>query len=162
MRFMKPQLHSQISPKSSAFSLVEVVLALGICSFAMIGIVGMIPVGLSTFKGAMETTAQAQIVQALASEVLLTDYQTLTGSTGRTAPSFYNEQGMPTEEHAADCVYTAFVEQQLLATPADLSDNTRNDLSDDPAFTLLIHVSNKSNPRQVYTFPLIIANSDQS
>src|SRR4051794_32386034 len=70
-------LISKATRAKSAFSLVEVVLALGICSFAMIAIVGMIPMGLTTFRSAMNTTAQSQIVQRIAGDLLLSEYQNL-------------------------------------------------------------------------------------
>lgn len=148
------------SPQSTlalrrGFSLVEVVLALGICSFAMVAIVGMIPVGLSTFKDAMDTTAQSQIVQTLASEVLLTDYRTLTASS-TSSPRYYNEQGIPTEER--DAIYTATIEQQPLEIPASLSLSTQN-LRNDPALTVVIRITKKTNPNQVYSYPVVVANN---
>src|SRR5688572_4364322 len=92
----------------SGFSLVEVVLALGICSFAMIAIVGMIPVGLNTFKDAMNTTVQSQIVQRIAGDVLLTDYQSLTSFDAGADHSYYNDQGTPVLSGSAkDLAYTA-------------------------------------------------------
>lgn len=154
-----PRSRQPLDQKKSGFSLVEVVLALGICSFSMMAIVGMIPVGLSTFNDAMNTTVQSQIVQRLAGDVLLTDYSSLTGSAG--APHYYNEQGLPTSQASSDVVYVAVIEQQRLALPAVLSGAETLALTDDPGVTIVIKISRKTAPEQVYSYPVIVANNNQ-
>lgn len=47
---------------SGAFSLVEVVLAIGIFSFALLAVVGLLPVGLKSVKNANEEAAAANVV----------------------------------------------------------------------------------------------------
>jgi len=54
------------SPIASAFSLVEVVLALGIVSFCLLAIVGLLPVGLKAVKNANEQAAAANVLNAIA------------------------------------------------------------------------------------------------
>jgi type II secretory pathway pseudopilin PulG len=54
------------SPIASAFSLVEVVLALGIVSFCLLAIVGLLPVGLKAVKNANEQAGAAQVVDGIA------------------------------------------------------------------------------------------------
>lgn len=49
-----------------AFSLVEVTLALGIVSFAMISVLGLLPVGLKTVRNANEQAAAANVLNAIA------------------------------------------------------------------------------------------------
>jgi uncharacterized protein (TIGR02598 family) len=51
------------------FSLIECALALGVMSFAFVALVGMIPVGLNTFHGAIDATVSSQIAQGLLTEV---------------------------------------------------------------------------------------------
>lgn len=46
----------------AAFSLVEVVLAIGIFSFAILAVVGLLPVGLKSVKNASEEAAAANVV----------------------------------------------------------------------------------------------------
>ncbi len=48
-----------------AFSLVEVVLALGIVSFSLLAVVGLLPVGLRSIKNANEQAAAANVVGAI-------------------------------------------------------------------------------------------------
>jgi uncharacterized protein (TIGR02598 family) len=62
------------SPTShSGFSLVEVAMALGIFSFAIVGLVGLIPVSVATHKEAKVSTVLSQIQQRLTAELILTD-----------------------------------------------------------------------------------------
>lgn len=49
----------------AAFSLVEVVLALGIISFAIVAILGVMPVGLGTGRAAQDDTRAVQLAQTL-------------------------------------------------------------------------------------------------
>jgi type II secretory pathway pseudopilin PulG len=48
-----------------AFSLVEVVLALGVISFAIVAILGVFPIGLSTSRSAQDETRAPQIAQTI-------------------------------------------------------------------------------------------------
>ena len=48
-----------------AFSLVEVVLALGVVGFAIVAILGVLPAGLQTSRGAQDETRAAQIAQSV-------------------------------------------------------------------------------------------------
>ncbi len=51
---------------ASAFSLVEVVLALGLVSFCLLAVVGLLPVGLKAVKNANEESAAANALAQLA------------------------------------------------------------------------------------------------
>ena len=59
----------------SAFSLVEIVIALGVAAFAFVAVLGMLPVGLKTQQASVQqTTANAilsQIIDALRADVRL-------------------------------------------------------------------------------------------
>lgn len=57
-----------------AFSLVEVVIAIGIVSFALLPMLGLLPIGLSTFKKAIDTTVISQIVQKIGNEAQQSDF----------------------------------------------------------------------------------------
>jgi type II secretory pathway pseudopilin PulG len=50
----------------AAFSLVEVTLALGIVSFSMLAVVGLLPVGLKSIKNANEQAGAANVVGGIA------------------------------------------------------------------------------------------------
>lgn len=53
----------------SAFSLTEVVIALGVISFALIAVFGLLPAGLKTVKNANEQAAAANLLGAIADAV---------------------------------------------------------------------------------------------
>ena len=69
---MIPQTSSPQS-RLSGFSLVEVTIALGVFAFAVLGLMGMLPIALQTHRDAKLDTVLSQIKQRLAAEVLLTD-----------------------------------------------------------------------------------------
>lgn len=59
----------------------------------MLGILGLVPVGLTNFREAMSNTAESQIVQGLSNDILLTDYSQLLAEYGGTNTSYYNDEG---------------------------------------------------------------------
>jgi uncharacterized protein (TIGR02598 family) len=63
-----------------AFSLVEVVMALGIVSTVMVGLLGLVAVAFGQLRQSMERTTQTQIVQSLAAEIKMLDYSALTNT----------------------------------------------------------------------------------
>jgi uncharacterized protein (TIGR02598 family) len=63
--------------RCGGFTLVEVTLAIGIISFAFVAMFGMLPVGLSVSRQAMDTTIEAQIVQQMKTQALQTDFSRL-------------------------------------------------------------------------------------
>jgi len=69
-----------------AFSLVEVVLALGIVSFALLAVVGLLPIGLKSVKNANENAGAANVLQAIAATVRSAR------STDPTKPSLFNSR----------------------------------------------------------------------
>lgn len=80
------------SQSGRGFTLVEVTLALGIISFAFVAMFGLLPVGLSVSRQAIDTTIEAQIVQKLTSQALQTDFSQLSKldpSIYPTAASYY-------------------------------------------------------------------------
>jgi uncharacterized protein (TIGR02598 family) len=71
---------------------VEVTLAIGIIAFAFVAILGLMPVGLSTFRKSMDTSINSQIVQRLINEAQQTDYPKLVATP--TSPlRYFDDQG---------------------------------------------------------------------
>ena len=82
--------------KAGAFSLVEVTLALGIVAFAVIPILGLLPVGLDSFSSSMDRSIKSQISQRIITDLQQTDFDTLTQSqTGarQLAPRYFDNEG---------------------------------------------------------------------
>lgn len=68
---------SQLSRGGHGFSLIEVVLALGILSFALVGLFGALPFGLGVFRQAIDQTVSAQIAQEVTGMIQRTPFANL-------------------------------------------------------------------------------------
>lgn len=81
----------------AAFSLIEVVMAIGIVAFAFISVLGLIPTGLNTFRQAIDASVGAQIVQRVMNEAQQTDFDVLVqGSNGtylQRPVRYFDDQG---------------------------------------------------------------------
>jgi uncharacterized protein (TIGR02598 family) len=72
--------------KKQGFSLVEVVLALGVVAFAFVAILGLIPAGMSSFRQAINISVGSQLGQKVISDAFQSDYDTLLTAPGTAAP----------------------------------------------------------------------------
>jgi uncharacterized protein (TIGR02598 family) len=113
---MIPQTSSPQS-KLFGFSLVEVTIALGLFSFAVLGLMGMIPIALRTHKEAKLDTVLSQIKQRLAAEALLTDGAQL--ATLSTSVKKFDVEGreLATNAPDIDVVYRAKISLQPFQVP---------------------------------------------
>lgn len=136
---------------SPGFSLVEVTLALGVISFSLVGLMGMLPVGLSGFREAMELQTQSRIRQAIAAEVQLTPYTVIaSGAFEARFPRHYDEDGAPAG--AAEALYTVVADDPL---PVDLPGSpARGEL-----LRLTFGVSKRTAPGVSGTFAVIASDS---
>lgn len=87
------------------FSLVEVAMALMIVAVAFVPLLGLIPVGLSAARTAMDQTLASQIVQEIGNEAQQSDFDEVVSSTSL---RYFNDQlrELP-EEEKADSLYQA-------------------------------------------------------
>ena len=76
----------------AAFSLVEVCLALGIVSFALLSVVGLMPVGLSAMRQAMDQTTEAQIARTISGEAALVPFDELDQYAAK-GPYYFTQEG---------------------------------------------------------------------
>jgi uncharacterized protein (TIGR02598 family) len=60
------------SSRAAAFSLLEVVLALGVAAFCLIAVTGLLPVGVQTNRNASSQTAVSNIIAAVVSDLRTT------------------------------------------------------------------------------------------
>lgn len=58
-----------LRPRKPGFSLVEVVIALGLVSFCFVGVIGLLPVGLNQQSKAVQSTRATQLAMAVASDL---------------------------------------------------------------------------------------------
>ncbi len=73
---MKTNLRHQ-RRANSGFSLVEIVVAVGIVATVMVALLGMIPTGLNTVNEAADTMAEIRIAQQVLGEVQMTAWEDL-------------------------------------------------------------------------------------
>ena len=66
---------------NGAFSLVEVVLAIGVVAVSFLSIFALLPAGMGLFHRAMDTSVSAEIVQRIVSDAEQTDFDSLIGNT---------------------------------------------------------------------------------
>lgn len=72
-----------LSAKRSAFSLVEVALAIAVVSFAVIGILSLMSTGLGSYRQVMDTTIAAQLAQRVINDAEQADFKVLTDVAGQ-------------------------------------------------------------------------------
>ncbi len=66
---------------TEGFSLIEVTLAIGVVAFAFVALLGLIPLGLSTFRKAMDASIGAEIGQRVLNDLQQSDFNTVIGRT---------------------------------------------------------------------------------
>jgi uncharacterized protein (TIGR02598 family) len=66
--------------RASAFSLVEVTLALGVGAFCLIAVFGLLPIGVQTNRNATSQTAATNIIAAIVSDLRATPRTSATSS----------------------------------------------------------------------------------
>lgn len=92
MNTLPPRSLRKLNSTNAGFSLVEVTLAMGLVSFGLLTILGIMPVGMNTLRQAAEQTVESQIVQKIGGEAALTSF-------GQLGPNFsgktfyYDDQG---------------------------------------------------------------------
>ena len=94
------------------FSLVEVVIAVGVAAFALVALLGLLPSGLKTFKSTMNTAVGSQIAQRVFNDMQIANWSNLT-NTAR----YFDEQGNElTTSNAVNCIYWVQVNTTNAAT----------------------------------------------
>ncbi len=75
------------SPRPGGFTLVEVTIAIGIISFALLGLIGLLPAGLGALRDSVEQSMNAQIVRRISGDLVVrsfasrTDFSSFSGAT---------------------------------------------------------------------------------
>lgn len=105
---------------SPAFSLVEVTLALGVATFCLIAILGLLPVGINSNQASIEQTAAASLARALVADLRATpktnpptdqtspEYQIVIPAAGTaTRTIFLRQDGMAAASEGVDAASNA-------------------------------------------------------
>lgn len=97
--------------RAGGFSLVEVTLALGLVSFALVSTLGLLPTGLSTLRSSMNQTVEAQILQSIANRSIIASYGNVDTNT-----LYYDDEGLPVDR-ADKAYYIANISPQAVSFP---------------------------------------------
>jgi uncharacterized protein (TIGR02598 family) len=95
-----------INAARCAFSLVESVIALGILSFALVALLGLLPTGLTQFKTSKTETVNIEILKFIDTQVQQTEFANL-ASTLNAARFTFNEEGFLVPENSDARLYAA-------------------------------------------------------
>ena len=101
MHINSPSANRAPKVRACGFSLIEVTIAMGILSFALVTMLGLMPVGLNTLRGAADATTTAQIVQRISGEARLTSFENLPARFHNQEFYFDEEGGFLTNSPAA-------------------------------------------------------------
>jgi uncharacterized protein (TIGR02598 family) len=143
------QLRKKAGAAQRAFSLVEVVLALGVASFGLISMLGLLTVGLKTYHDAISETTETEIAQQMANQLQLAAYSVIATNTANV--SYFTQEGQAT--NAAAAVYCASVSAPAsLAVRGALSSSTNT-------LTFIISIWSKNSPQTTNAIPIQIANN---
>jgi uncharacterized protein (TIGR02598 family) len=133
-----------------AFSLVEVVIAVGVAAFALVALLGLLPSGLKTFKSTMNTAVGSQIAQRVFNDMQIADWKDLTNTV-----RYFDEQGNElTNSSALNCIYWV----QVITTNATTGTNSTQFLGNTSTNLMTITVM-VANTGGTMTNPLVIFNS---
>ncbi len=141
------RIASGISKTAAAgFSLVEVTMAIGIVAFTFVAIFGLLPVGLGTFRSAMNASVQTQIVQRVVADAQQTDFDTLLNKP--TENRYFDDEGndLGYTPHP-DAIYTVRV---AVVSPTPLPTGTSKSSAEasDNLITLQISIANDPARRE--------------
>jgi uncharacterized protein (TIGR02598 family) len=137
----------------AAFTLVEVVLSIGVVSFALVSMVGLLPVGMATQRQATSNMVESQIVQGLANEIQLTDFDNLQTQT----ITYYDREGKSVLASDVNRLYDVTV----TLNPVDDLKNCPVNLktSKNEAWNVAITVQNRTRPNETGKYSVIVART---
>jgi uncharacterized protein (TIGR02598 family) len=143
--------------------LIEVAISTGIVGFAMISILGMVPVGLASFKQARDNTVEPDIVQALTSELDTTGFANISSMAYPAQTYYYDAEGnaitLTGSVTPSNAIYTAKISlQSISSTPTTASVFPVN--LPNEAYNVQIAITNVTEPNQPHTYSVIVANKN--
>jgi len=168
-------LNSKKINRREGFSLVEVAMSLAIVGFACVAMLGLIPMGLTTFHKAMGNTIEADIVQNLTNDILLANFSSVYQYNNQTY--YYDSEGSPLPSSGsvpAGTVYKALVTIKGVDSsgatsssyaPVSLANGATGGVSSSTAtstsaYNVAITITNVSSPTQSDVFPIIVPNNN--
>ncbi|HSI83814.1 MAG: Verru_Chthon cassette protein B [Candidatus Methylacidiphilales bacterium] len=141
-----------------AFTLVEVVLAIGVFSFAIMSMVALIPAALGFYRQAAQATAHAHILQSVTTDVQLGGIGSVSGN------SYFDAEGsrvdMTSKDQAAAQIYTATITYVEVGQGDTSGSSSRvlSRLQPASANNIAVKIVSRTNPGQTNVFSVMLAN----
>ena len=139
--------------RQAAFSLVEVVMALGIAAFCLVALLGLMPVGLKTVRDARGDALRAEVLKAMGNIAQQTDYSLLGNLAGK--KYYFDINGLVVSSASADAIYEAVLSTGTVNVP---SSSTSTALAGATSVTVAIRRSANTNS-EATTHTLFISNN---
>jgi len=124
-------LKTHPSTTRRGFSLVELVMALGLVSFVLVGLLGLMPIGLNTMRDARGDSLRAEIIKSVANTAQQTDFSLLGTLNG--AKYQFDANGLLNSTNA---IYEAVLSTGSVSVPSSSSPVTLPGLT---SVTIAIH-----------------------
>lgn len=136
----------------TAFSLIEVTLAVGIVFIAIVTMLGIMPVGLSTMRDARDATIRAQIAQRITSEALVLPFTKLSGLLDKTY--YFDNEGFQQMEKNGATRFEVFLEKANAIYPG----SSTADQLEQSITSLKVHVQLSTAAEPPSTYVVLIPN----
>ncbi len=102
--------------RTTAFSLIEVTIALGIFAFAMIPIIGLVTSGMKTLRNSMDDTVQINLVRKTVGEAMRIPFTNLSAAFDNQL-FYFDDEGV---QQASSNSQTVFVASALVTAPPSI------------------------------------------
>jgi len=135
---------------SKAFSLIEVMVAMGVVSVGIMSLVGLLSIGFTGLHKSVAMSSRTAIVQSLGAELKFVNYSTLkTYAAG--FPRYYDEEGNPVTSASA-ALYKATIALKAAQVPGGTAGTVN-------AQQVSISVSGLHDAEAAQTYCVWIANN---
>jgi len=101
--------------KAIGFSLIEVVLAIGIIAVALVPLMALMPTAMQVHRDAVESTLIAQMLQRVTFDAQQTEFENLIDGSSSIGPYFFDDQGTSVDENDPSRLFDV---QVTLVSPA--------------------------------------------
>lgn len=146
---------SSSTARRAGFSLIEIMLAMGVISIAMVGLMGLVPLGLKTFKESVHVTVQSQILQTLISEAQLQDWSGNPAKFEPIAPTrYFDGQGKELEGEVGAQYKLTYTQEQVTLPGVKSADLPSINM----AVNLQLNLLNLTDPRNSFSQRTIVFN----
>lgn len=104
-------------PKIGGFTLVEVTMALGIISFALLAMIGLMPAGLGSLRDSTQQSINAQILQQISSGLVVNSFASRTDFSEFSGTNMYFNEEAQLLANSSGARYKAAITAQNPSLP---------------------------------------------